>query len=108
VNIRLEPRINYVASQTNGEATGCSFDLTELAGEVAGRVRDGRDPKGGPVPNDGVIEFGDGDIEAVAQLFFERAHDLTAVLEGLRVLDGEFEGERGERHECEATAGNRE
>jgi hypothetical protein len=26
---------------------------------------------------------------------------LAPVFEGLRVLDGEFEGERGERHGCE-------
>jgi hypothetical protein len=34
----------------------------------------------------------------VTQLFLEGANDLAAVFERLRVLDGEFEGEGGERH----------
>lgn len=104
MDICVDPGLYYVASQTNGESAGGGLDLAELAGQVAGRVGDSGDPKGGAVPDHRVVELGDGDVEAVAQLFLEGAHDLAAVFERLRMFDSELEGEGGERHEIEGKA----
>ena len=51
------------------------------------------------------FSLGDGEVEGVAELVFERADDLAAVLERLRVRDGEFEGElyRWAFEMCEGT-----
>ena len=106
VDVRLEVRVNYVASQTYCEAACGGFNLAKLTGQVAGGAGDSRDAKCSAIPDDGVVEFGNGDVEAVAQPFLEGAHDLAAVLEGMCVLDGEFEGERGERHGGEGKAGS--
>ena len=59
--------------------------LLKLSSEVAGGGGDGRDAQGGAVPDDGVVEFGDGEVEAVAELVFHGAKDLPAVFEGLSV-----------------------
>ena len=48
-------------------------DLLELAGEIAGGGGDGGDAEGGAVPDDAVVEFGDGEVEAVAELVFHGA-----------------------------------
>jgi len=74
---------------------GGLIDLLKLSGEVAGRGGDGRDAEGGAVPDDGVVEFGDGEVEAVAELLFHGADDLTAVFEGLGVRDFDLEDEFG-------------
>ena len=99
--IALKPLINYDPPQPTCEPARGGLNLSKLTGQVAGRLRDSGDAEGGAVPQEGVIELGDGDVEAMAQLLLERAHDLTAVLERLRVLDGEFEGKRSEGHVCE-------
>ncbi|HTV08882.1 MAG TPA: hypothetical protein VMD97_07550 [Candidatus Aquilonibacter sp.] len=93
---------------TDGNATGRGLDLVELPGQVTGRAGDSGDAESGAVPDERVVEFGDGDVEAMAEFFLERAHGLAAVLEGVRVLDGELEGECGERHESEGKAMNKE
>jgi hypothetical protein len=98
VDVGFEPGVDYVATQPNGEAAGGGLDLAELTGQVAGRLGDSGNTEGGAVPEYSVVELGDGDVEAVAQLLLEGANDLAAVFERLRVLDGEFEGEGGERH----------
>jgi hypothetical protein len=43
---------------------------------------------GGAVPEAGVVELGDADVEAVAELVFEGAHDLAPVFKGVGVGDG--------------------
>ena len=86
--------IQDFAAEACAKALGGGLHFTQLAGEVAGGARDGHDADGGAVPDQGFIQFGDGDVEAVAKLFLERAHDLAAVLEGLCVLDAKFEGQR--------------
>lgn len=73
-------------------------DLMELAGEVAGGGGDGGDAKGGSVPDDSVVEFGDGEVEAVAEFIFHGTENLAAVFEGLRVRDVDFDGEFGDGH----------
>ena len=103
MDVGFEPGVDYVATQPNGEAAGGGLDLAELAGQVAGRLGDSGNTEGGAVPEYSVVELSDGDIEAVAQFFLEGANDLAAVLEGLRVLDGQLEGEGGERHGGKST-----
>jgi hypothetical protein len=98
MDVCFEPGVDYVATQPNCQAAGGGLDLAELAGQVAGRVGDSDDTQRGAVPKYSVIKLGDGDVEAVAELFLKRANDLAPILEGLRVLDGEFESEHGERH----------
>ena len=72
---------------------GGLVDLLELSGEVAGGGGDGGDAEGGAVPDDGVVELSDGEVEAVAEFFFHGADDLAAVLEGLGVGDFDLEDE---------------
>src|ERR1700761_1196204 len=78
-------------------------DLLELAGEIAGGRGDYGDAEGGPVPDDALVKFGDGKVEAVAELVFERTENLTTIFKGLRVRDFEFDGEFGDRHCYEST-----
>jgi hypothetical protein len=73
-------------------------DLLELASEIAGGRGDGGDPEGGSVPDDSVVQFGDGEVEAVAKLVFHGAKNLTAVFEGLSVRDIDLDGESGDGH----------
>ena len=77
---------------------GGLIDLLELSSEVAGGGGDGCDAEGGAVPNDGVVELGDGEVEAVAELLFHGADDLPAVFEGLGVGDFDLEDEFGQGH----------
>jgi hypothetical protein len=81
-----------------GEAVERVVDLAHLTGEVGCRAGDGHDAEGGAVPQAGVVELGDPDVEAVAKLVLERADDLAAIFERLRVGDGEFDGELGDGH----------
>ncbi len=74
-------------------------DLLELAGEVAGGGGDGGDAEGGAVPDDAFVEFGDGEVEAVAELVLHGAEDLAAVFEGVGVRDFELDGEFGDGHD---------
>ena len=67
-------------------------NLLDLAGEIAGGGGDGGYTQGGAVPDDSVVEFGDGEVEAVAELVFEGADDLTAIFKGLRVRDFDLDG----------------
>ena len=69
--------------------------LLELSGEIVGGGRDDGDAEGGSVPEDGVVEFGYGEVEAVPQLFFHGTDDLAAVFEGLGVRDFDLEDEFG-------------
>jgi hypothetical protein len=50
------------------------------------------------LPGNCSIQFGDGDVEALAELVFHGADDLTAILERLGVLDAKLEGELGDWH----------
>ena len=59
----------------------CLVDLLELAGEIAGRRGDRCNTEGSSVPDDAVVEFGDGDVEAVAKLVFHGTENLAAVFE---------------------------
>jgi hypothetical protein len=73
-------------------------NFLDLAGEIAGGRGDGGDPQGGTVPDGAFVEFGDGQVEAVAKLVLHGAEDLAAVFEGLGVGDIEFDGEFGDGH----------
>ena len=94
----FDPGVEDFGSECVGETVEGVVDLAHLAGEVVGGGGDGDDAEGGAVPEAGVVEFSDAYVEAVAKLVFEGADDLAAVLEGLGVGDGEFEGEFGDRH----------
>jgi hypothetical protein len=50
------------------------------------------------LPRDCLIQLSHRDIKALLQLVFERADDLTAILERLCVLNAYFEGEMGDGH----------
>ena len=87
-----------LGAEGGGDAVHGLVDLMELAGEVAGGGGDGGDAEGGAVPDDSVVEFGDGEVEAVAELVFHRTEDLTAIFEGLGVGYLQFYGEFGYGH----------
>jgi hypothetical protein len=91
-------RIENFGAQCGGDTVGGLVDLVELAGEIGGGGGDGGDAQGGSVPDDSVVEFGDGEVEAVAELVFHGAEDLAAVFEGLCVGDIQFDGEFGYGH----------
>ena len=77
---------------------GGLIDLLELSSEVAGGGGDGCDAEGGAVPNDGVVELGDGEVEAVAKLVFHGTENLAAVFKGLSMRNLQFDGEFGDGH----------
>lgn len=91
-------RIKDFRAQLGCKAMDGLVDLVELAGEIAGGGGDGGDAQGGAVPDDAVVEFGDGEVEAVAELVFYRAEDLAAVFQGLSVRDLQFDDEFGYGH----------
>ena len=53
--------------------------------------RDGGDD--GTLPGIEAVDFGDGDVEAIAEAVFEAFDDVAFVFEGVRVFDVDFEGE---------------
>ncbi len=87
-DVDLREAVEDFAAKAGAEASGGGFHFAELACQIAGGAGDGHDAEGGAVPDQGLVQLGDGDVEAVAELVFERAHDLSAVFEGVRVLDG--------------------
>jgi hypothetical protein len=91
-------RIKYFGAERRGDAVYRLVNLVELAGEIGGGGGDGSDSEGGAVPDDPIVEFCDGEVEAVAELVFHGANDLAAVFEGLSVGDLQFDGEFGYRH----------
>lgn len=104
-NVTFDIGIEDLAAEADGEAADGRFDLLELAGEISRRGGDGCHAKGCAVPGEGVVELGDGDVEAVAKLVLEGADGLTAVFERVRVLDGELDGEGRDGHEVRVRHG---
>lgn len=84
--------VDYFCAEIDNDAVSGAIDLLEESGEVGRGAGDGGHPEGSAVPDGGFVEFGDGDVEGVAELVFEGADDLAAVLEGLGVIDLQFEG----------------
>jgi hypothetical protein len=91
-------RINDFGPKRGSKTVDSAVDLLKLAGEVAGRAGDGGDAQGGTVPDDALVEFGDGKVEAVAELVLHGAEDLTAVFEGLGVRDFKLDNDFGDGH----------
>ena len=77
---------------------GGRVDLFKLSGEVARRAGDADDAQGSPVPDQALIEFGNGEVEAVTKLVLEGTDDLAAVLERLRMRNSDFERQFPYRH----------
>ncbi len=77
---------------------GSTVDLLILSGEIGRGGGDGGDAEGGPVPDEALVELGDGEVEALPQLVFHGADDLAPVLEGLGVWDLDLEDESGYGH----------
>ena len=84
-------RINDFRAQRCGDAVDGLVNLLELAGEIAGGRGDSCDAEGGTVPDNAVIKLGDGEVEAIAELVFERTEDLATVFERLSVGDLQFD-----------------
>ena len=65
-----------------------AVDRFEVLRERLGGARNDGDGEGGLIVKCAAfVQFGDREIEGVAELVLERANDLTAVLQRLRVLD---------------------
>jgi hypothetical protein len=74
-------------------------DELDLAGEIAGGRRDCGDAQSGAVPDDtSVVQFGDGEIEAVAKFVFDGADYLATVFERLCVRNFQLDDQFGDRH----------
>lgn len=96
--VHLDVRVDDLAAKAGGDAAGGFFHLLKLSGEVGVGGGDSGNAEGGAVVGYRLVEFGHGDVEAVAEFVFERTDGLAAVLERLRVFDGELEGECGNGH----------
>src|SRR5579863_10132289 len=83
------------------DAARSAFHFLYQPVQVVSRTRQRDHADGGRVPRDGLIQFRHRDVVALAQLVFERSHYLAAVLQRLRVLDADFEGKLGDRHDFE-------
>ena len=91
-------RINDFGPKRGSKTVGGTVDLLKLAGEVAGGAGDGSDAEGGTVPNDAFVEFGDREVEAMAELVLHGAEDLAAVFERVGVRDFKLDGDFGDGH----------
>jgi hypothetical protein len=87
-----------LCSEVFRNTDGGAFELMHKAGEVVARGGDGGDAEGGGLPGDGLVHFGDGDVEDVGQLFLQAANDLAAVLKGAGMLDTKLEEHGGDGH----------
>jgi hypothetical protein len=102
-NVTFDVGVEDLAAEADGQPAGGRFDFAELTFEIGGGAGDGRSAEGGAVPEERVIKLGDRDVEAVAELVLEGTHDLAAIFEGVRVLDGELKGEGRKGHVLEGT-----
>jgi len=88
-------------------ASGALYFFDELV-KVAARAGDGDNAERGGSPGYGFVHFRDGDVEALPELILHGTDDLTAIFEGLSVLDAEFESEVGYGHASRPRAVARE
>ncbi len=98
IGVQIVPGDGDLSAEAFGDADGGVLHLTHEAGEVIARAGDGGDAEGGGLPGGGVVHFGDGDVESVGEFLFQAADDLAAILEGVGVLDAEFEKHGGDGH----------
>jgi hypothetical protein len=84
----------------DGAENALSFgqDMLEGLFDVLFGVGEGNDADGGGLPDVVKIEFGDGDVEFVAEAGFEASEDLPLVLEGVGVGELQFEEEEAYGH----------
>lgn len=94
-----------LGAEGGADAVGGFVDELELAGEVAGGVRDRHNADGGSIPDRAFIQLGDRGVEGVAEFFLERTRDLATILERLRVGDVEFEGQTSDGHSFGTSCG---
>lgn len=94
----LPERVVKLGAMLVEDAARGALDFLDQAVEVIAGAGDGHHANGGRLPGDGFIHFGNRDIEALAQLVLEGADHLTPVLEGLGVLDADFERELSDGH----------
>lgn len=81
-----------------GHAAGGAFHFLNELVKIAAGTGDRDDAEGGGTPGYGLVHFGDGDVESLAELVFHRADYVTAFLERVGVLDAELESEMGYGH----------
>ena len=91
-------RINDFGPKRGSKTVDGAVDLLKLAGKVAGGAGDGSDAESGTVPDDAFVEFGDGEVEAVAEPVLHGAEDLAAIFERVGVRDFELDGDFGDGH----------
>src|SRR5271168_1499703 len=92
------PDIDCLRAQIVSDAIGRIFHLAHESREVITGTGNSGDANGSRLPGDGLVHFGDRDIEAMAELFLEAADDLAAILERLRVLNAQLDGHAGDGH----------
>ena len=90
--------IGKIGAKLVGHAAGGALNFFHQALEVIARARDGGDGESRRLPHDGFVQLRYRDVEALPQLVFERANNLTPVFERLGVLDANFEGQLRNRH----------
>ena len=90
--------IGEIGAELVGHAAGCTLHFFHQALQIIARTRDGSDSQCCRLPHDGFVQLRNRDVEPLPQLVFERANDLTPVLERLGVLDANFEGQLRHRH----------
>lgn len=94
----LPEAVGEFSAEFVAHAPGGAFDFFYELVKVAAGTRDGDNTQGGGAPGYSFVHFGDGDVEALAELVLHRADDVTAVFERVGVLNAEFEREMGDGH----------
>src|SRR5215813_10214897 len=79
-------------------AAGSAFHLLHQSAEVIARAGNTNYSDRRSLPQVGFIEFGNGHIEALAELVLQAAQYLVFVLERLCAFYAEFQGERCDGH----------
>ena len=102
---KLPPHISHLRSEVIHNPIGCIFNLLHLSGEVVSRRGNCGNANSCGLPGDRFVQLGNGNVEAVAQLFLEAANHLAAILKRMRVLNTQLDGHGGNGHRVYGTAG---
>src|SRR5579885_1331491 len=91
----LHERIHDFCSRIIRNSHGLALHVFHQAIQVVTRVGYAHNSNGRAIPEVGRAQFSGCNVEVRAELGFQAADDLAFVFEGLRVLNAEFEGEKG-------------
>src|SRR5580658_5319575 len=86
----VPPRVENLRAQFPDHSCRGLLNFFHLAAQVISRTGDRHDPDRCALPGDGLVQFGNRHIEALAKLVFQRTHHLPPILERVGVFDANF------------------